>query len=121
MGRANMRLIYWAPRALGIAFTLFISLFALDAFSENLPLAKQMTAFAQDLFPAAILVMLLVFSWKCEWLGAGFIALGLLYMWMTGLKFTLPVYLLISGPAFLVGLLFLADWLFRRRLREPSA
>ena len=49
---------------------------------------------------------------KREWLGfVGFVALGLLYLWMTRLHFPVMVYLTISGSAFLIGLLFLANLL----------
>ena len=37
MNRANSRRLYWAPRVLGIAYALFISVFALDVFEANLP------------------------------------------------------------------------------------
>jgi hypothetical protein len=48
----------------------------------------------------------------------GFIALGLLYMWTTRLRFQALAFFTISGPAFLVGLLFLANWLWRRKPQE---
>ena len=119
MSRTSQRLLYWTPRVLGIAFALFISLFALDVFGENLPLGKLLLALAIHLIPTAILVIVLALAWKWEWLGGwGFIALGLLYLWGTRLKFLLPVYITISGSAFLIGLLFLANWLLRRELRS---
>jgi hypothetical protein len=121
MTLTKKRLLYWAPRGLGIGYAVFISIFALDVFSENLPFAKLIVALAIHLIPTAIIVVVLAFAWKWEWLGAvGFIALGLLYMWITRLRFPLPVYVIISGSAFLIGLLFLANWLLRRELR-PSA
>ena len=121
MSRISKRLVYWAPRALGIAFALFISLFALDVFSENLPFQKLIIALAIHLIPTAVIVMVLAFAWKWEWLGGvGFIALGLLYMGMTRLSLPLPVYIIISGSAFLIGLLFLANWFLRRELRSSA-
>ncbi len=121
MSRINERLLYWAPRALGIAFALFISAFALDVFSENLTFGKQLLALAIHLIPTYLIVIVLAFAWKREWLGAvGFIAMGLLYMWITRLRFPLPAYIIVSGSAFLIGLLFLADWLFGRKLRSSA-
>ncbi len=120
MSRVNGKLLYWIPRALGLAFAIFIGVFALDVFSTNLPLGKQLVAFAIHLLPTYLILIVLAFAWKWESLGgAGFIALGLLYMWITGFKFSPMVYLIISGLAFLTGLLFLADWFVRHRLR-PS-
>ncbi|MCL5005981.1 MAG: hypothetical protein M1404_05560 [Acidobacteria bacterium] len=117
MAPTQKRLLYWAPRALGIAFALFISLFALDVFSMNLPLEKQLLAFAIHLVPTYLIVIVLIFAWKWEWLGgAGFIALGVLSMW----RFRPPAYLITSGPAFLIGLLFLANWFMQRQSRSSA-
>lgn len=122
MRRTGVRFVYWAPRVLGIAFALFISRFALDSFSQNLPLAEEILAFAFHLLPTAVLVLMLVFAWKHEWMGgAGFIALGLFFVWLMRMTFPLPVYLVICGPVILVGLLFLADSFLRRKRRERSA
>lgn len=121
MDRTGQRLLHWAPRALGIAYALFISIFALDVFAANLPFGKLLIALAIHLFPTLIVVVVLAFAWKHEWVGmVGFVALGVLYLSITGLQFPLVVYLIIAGPAFLIGLLFLADWLLRRG-PQPSA
>jgi hypothetical protein len=120
MSRTPNRLLYWAPRVLGIAFALFISIFALDAFDANLPFAKQLLAFAIHLIPTGIILAVLAVGWKWEWLGsAGFVALGLLYMLSTHLRFPVIAYVIISGSAFLIGLLFLANWFTRPKAR-PS-
>ena len=118
MNRTGERLLYWAPRALGIAFALFISVFALDVFGENLPLSKLLIALALHLIPTGMIVVVLALAWKREWLGfVGFVALGLLYMWTTQHRFQVIACLIISGPAFLIGLLFLANWIWRRKLQ----
>ena len=39
------KFILWAPRVLSILFILFISIFALDAFEEGMPLWKQIVGF----------------------------------------------------------------------------
>jgi hypothetical protein len=46
-----------------------------------------------------------------------FIALGVLYLVMAWGRFHWSAYLLISGPLFLVGVLFLINWLYRAELR----
>jgi hypothetical protein len=116
MSLTHTRLLRWAPRALGIAYALFISIFALDVFGENLPFGKLLLALAIHLIPTGIILVVLVVAWKWEWLGSvGFIALGLLYMWITPSRSAIA-YLIISGSAFVIGLLFLANWLWRRRL-----
>ena len=118
MSRTGERLLYWAPRVLGVAYAVFISIFALDVFGENLPLGKLVIALAVHLIPTTIIVVVLALAWKWEWVGfVGFVALGLLYMWMSRLRFQVIAYLIISGPAFLIGLLFLANRLWRRKLQ----
>ncbi len=118
MSPISRKWLHWTPRALGIAFAVFVSIFALDVFSMDAPLWRQLLGFAIHLIPTYLVVTVLVFAWKREWVGAvGFIALGLLYIGMTWGKFALGVYFIISGPVFLIGLLFLADWLLRRKLR----
>ena len=121
MVRTSKRMLYWVPRVWGIVYALFISLFALDVFEAHLPFAKLMLAFAIHLIPTAVLAVVLVFAWNRDWLGfVGFIALGLLYLWITHLRFPATVYFVISGSAFLIGLLFLASWVFGRRLHPSS-
>ena len=123
MSRISQRLLYWIPRVLGIAFAVFLSIFALDVFSMDVPLWRQLLGFAIHLIPTYLIVILLVFAWKWEWVGAvGFIALGLVYDYLMITRSPLPLSAIFvtSGPAFLTGLLFLANWLLRRELR-PSA
>lgn len=120
MRRSSERLLYWAPRALGVAYALFISIFALDVFGENLPFAKLFLALAIHLIPTGLILVVLAFAWKWERLGSvGFLVLGLLYMWTTRLRFPVVAYLIISGSAFLIALLFLANWFTRPKAR-PS-
>jgi hypothetical protein len=121
MVRTSKRMLYWAPRVWGIVYALFISFFALDVLDAHLPFAKLMLALAIHLIPTAILAVVLVFAWQRDWVGCvGFIALGLLYLWITHLRYPATVYFVISGTAFLIGLLFLADWIFGRRLHSSA-
>jgi hypothetical protein len=114
------RLLYWAPRVLGMAYALFISIFALDVFGVNLPLAKLLLAFAIHLIPTGMVLVVLAFGWKWERLGSGgFVSLGLFYMWSTRLRFPVITYVIITGSAFLIGLLFPANWFTRPKAR-PS-
>lgn len=121
MVRTSKRMLYWAPRVWGIVYALFITLFALDVFQAHLPFTKELLAFAIHLIPTGIIVVVLAIAWKRDWVGAvGFIALGLLYMWITRLHFPALAYFIISGTAFLIGLLFLANCLFGRRLHSSA-
>jgi hypothetical protein len=50
----------------------------------------------------------------------GFTALGTIYLWAFRGRFPLSVYVVIAGPAFLIGLLFFANWIWRSELRQAS-
>ena len=118
MSRPNQRLLYWAPRALCIAFAIFISIFALDVFGEHLPFWRMLLALAMHLVPTAVLLTLTLVSWRWPAVGGtAFIALGVYYyVWMMHGR-----YFLIALPAFVIGVLFLANWLWRDDLKNSSA
>jgi len=113
------RLLVWAPRVLCIGFIVFVSLFALDVFGEGQGFWRTILALLMHLIPTAILVVGLVVSWRWEWVGGIFFTgTGFLYLtWAWG--HYIPI-LGISGPLFLVGVLFLVNWLKRAELRAKS-
>jgi hypothetical protein len=115
------QLIFWTPRFLGILFALFISLFALDVFGEGYGFWETVLALLIHLIPTGIILIALAIAWRWEWIGAVlFVALGAWYLLMTRGKFEWITYLMISGPLFLVGVLFLINWLRRSELRSSS-
>ena len=115
------RLLFWTPRILCILFAVFVSLFALDVFNEDYSFWETILALLIHLIPTYIILIVLAVSWRWEWVGAIlFSALGLLYMLMSWGQFNLSVYLMMSGPLFLIGILFLLNWLYRKELRVGS-
>ena len=100
----------WAPRVLGIGVALFLSLFALDAFGQGKPFRESIPDFLIHLVPAAAVLVVVCVSWRREWIGAAAcVGLAATYAWMTVDR---PDWILvISGPLFVVGLLFLLSWL----------
>jgi hypothetical protein len=98
-----------------ILFIPFISLFALDAFDGDASLIKKIAGFLIHLIPTFILIILLVLSWKREWIGSIFFVLfGILYIIFTWGKFPFYVILIISGPLFITGILFMVNWISRK-------
>ena len=114
------RLLFWTPRILCILFAAFVSIFALDVFGEGYTFWETLVALAMHLIPTAVILFALAVAWRWEWFGGLlFIALGAIYIlifpegdWIA--------YLIISGPLFLVAILFLVDWWFRARHRSSS-
>ena len=113
-------LLYWFPRILGVACVLFLSLFALDVFSEYtgwsivLPLLIHLA-------PALLLLVAVAIAWKYDLFGTYvFFGFALWYVWSAGLDRPWSWYAFIAGPAALVGALFLAHWLYARRERQNA-
>jgi hypothetical protein len=122
MQPSTKRLLYWTPRVLTILFAIFISLFALDVFSEGKGFWEITLALLMHLIPTAIIIGVLVLSWRREWIGAIlYVAMAILYIvWAWG-RFPLSTYLIIAGPLVLTGALFMVNWLLRAQIRSDSA
>ena len=106
----QQHLLFWSPRILGIALSLFLSLFALDAFAPGKPLARASADLAIHLAPAAVVLTIVVLSWHRPWLGGvAFVLLAFAYA--ATVRFRLDWVVAISGPLLMVGVLFLASWI----------
>lgn len=115
MNTSTKRLLFWAPRVLTIAFAAFISLFALDVFEEGAGLGRTAQALLVHLIPTGIILLGLVLAWYREWVGAVlYTFLGVFYPIAVPNQHWLA-YLFISGPLFLMGLLFLLNWRYGLR------
>lgn len=115
-------ILVWAPRALGAAFTVFLSLFATDVFDQGGTFLESLGAFLVHLGPVYLVVAALALAWKWPLLGAVFFAgLAAAYViWQFG-SFPWHVYLAISGPPLLIAVLFFASWLRTRKRADAAA
>jgi len=113
-----MKTLYWLPRILSIGFVLFLSLFSLDVFSEYSGWSVLLPLF-MHLIPSLVLLALVIVAWKYDLIGAiAFLGFAVFYVFMVGLNGQLSWYVGISGPAALVGILFLIHWLYKRKKVE---
>ena len=118
MGRTGKKLLFWTPRVLCILFALFLSLFALDVFDGNSSLGETIIALLIHLIPVYMVLVALAIAWKWEWTGAVlFTGLGVFYIVMAWGRVHPTAFVFISGPAFLIGAMFLANWIYREELR----
>ena len=107
---------FLGPRGLRILFAIFLSLFALDVFSEGYGFGETVLALLIHLIPTSLVVISLAIAWRWEWVGSIlFIALALFYLASSGGKSWI-----ISGPLFLIAILFLVNWMYRSRLKRRS-
>ena len=112
------RILFWTPRVLSILFALFVSLFALDVFGVGYSFWETVLALLIHLVPVYILLIGLAIAWRWEWVGALiFIGFAVWYVAMAWGQFQLSVYVMMAGVPFVVGILWLIDWLYRRELR----
>jgi hypothetical protein len=109
--------LFWTPRVLGVLFVAFLSLFALDVFGEGSGLGGTILALVMHLIPALLVLAALVLAWRREAVGGILlIVLGTWYLLNTSNH--LDWCLVISGPLFLIGGLFLADRAYRPPFRR---
>jgi hypothetical protein len=112
------KFLYWSPRVLSILFIIFLSVFALDVFSEYQGL-KIIPALLIHLAIPLILLIVLVVAWKRDLVGMIiFLVSALYYITMVGFDENWTIYALIPGPAIVIGILFLLNWLQQRKLHE---
>jgi hypothetical protein len=115
------RTVFWMPRILCLLFAAFVSLFALDVFAEGYGFWETIAALVMHLIPTAIIVIALAVAWRWPWIGVIlFVLLGVWYLIMAGGRFEWTAYLLIAGPLFLAGALFLVDWVYHAVLRSSA-
>jgi hypothetical protein len=119
------KIVYWTPRILSIIFILFLMMFSLDVFEPGLSAWEITIGLFMHNIPAFILAAIVWISWKHEIVGAiAFILAGMIYVILltitismdfpnqwNRLFWTLPI----SLPAFIVGILFLINWIKKKK------
>jgi hypothetical protein len=107
-------LLFWTPRVLGLLFAVYLSFFAF-MFSQYSTPGKGWMAFAAW---SSIIWAALAFSWRWSCVGGLlFVGLGLWCIVERWRWLQWEQCLWLEGPLFLVGALFLIDWVYRARLR----
>ena len=121
MKNSGKQLLFWTPRILCILFALFVSLFALDVFNEGYSFWKTALALLMHLIPTGVILVVLAISWRWEWVGGVlYPACGLFYIVMFWGRFNWAAYVLLSGPMFLVGILFFINWYYKAGTQADS-
>lgn len=109
--------LLWVPRCFCILYALFLGAFAFDVFQEDLPPGRMIVALLIHLIPAFLVLLVLAVSWGREWVGAVlFLSLATYYWLSTAGRVHWSAVLLISGNAYLLGGMFLVDWILRKKL-----
>lgn len=129
MAKKINKFIYWIPRVLSIIFILFLFLMSLDIFEGNYGFWGTILGLFMHNIPAIILLIVLIISWKYEFVGGiAFILAGVIYITLlliasikTGFERYYVLWALqISGIAFFIGIMFLIGWFKKRKLTRAA-
>jgi cell division protein FtsW (lipid II flippase) len=121
----SIKVFHWLPRIICILAILFVSVFALDAFSSELTIWQQLGAFVVHLIPSFLLLAFLILAWKREYVGGIiFIIIGLgmsLFVFVRNYKMndsiwmSLGIILSITIPFIIVGVLFIVSHFLKKK------
>jgi hypothetical protein len=117
MNKSIKKALYWTPRIAGILFVLFLSLFALDVFEMNLGFWDTIVGLFMHLIPSILLAIALALAWRWEWIGALVFAGWSIFYITSARGFPWSVYAIIAGIPFVIAILFLLDWIYRKEIR----
>ena len=104
MTKSNAALWLWTPRIAGIAMSLFLALFALDAFDEARGL-EALRAFLIHLIPALSVLGAVAIAWRVPVLG-GVLCAGLAMFYAARVHWRLAWLVVIAGPLLIIAALF---------------
>jgi hypothetical protein len=111
MTEPSMRLLYWTPRVVCIAFAAFLAIFAADELGGPGELWPRILTLTVHLIPAAMVLAGLCFAWRREWIGAVlFPLLAVIYLTATRGQLDWSAFAVIVGPLLFIGILFGLDW-----------
>ncbi len=117
MNKTLKQTMFWSPRIAAILFVLFLSLFALDIFEMNLGFWGTILGLFMHLIPSILLAIAIALAWRWEWIGALVFAGWSIFYLVTTRGFLWSVYAIIAGVPFVIGILFLLDWIYRKEIR----
>jgi hypothetical protein len=120
-----IQVFHWIPRIICILAILFISLFAADSFAPELTLKEQLVGFLIHLIPSFILLLLLVVTWKWEFVGGiiftiiGTVMSPFVFMMNYNMNhsigMSLGIVALITVPFILTGILFIISHYLKKK------
>lgn len=118
------KFVYWTPRILSIILIIFMALMSLDVISPEVSLAEIIVGLLMHNIPVFILAIILLISWRHEIVGGiAFFLAGAIYivaLLVSGIPWHLAISwsMIIAGPAFIIGYLFLVNWKLKKGYKQ---
>lgn len=114
MNKKTYKALYWFPRVLSILFVVFLSMFALDVIGQGYGFWQTVAALLLHLIPSFVLLAAALLAWRYELAGAAiFLLFGFWYIWEA--REHPSWWPVISGPAFLVAVLYWTSWYYKNK------
>ena len=130
--KPSIKFLHWTPRIICVLSILFISMFAADAFESSRTIWQQFASLFLHLIPTFILTVLLIITWKWEYLG------GLLFILVSiasspfvfmlnhnrnhfSIGQCIGIITMINIPFIIVGILFIISHKMKKKEAEPRA
>ena len=123
--KTSDKILYWAPRIIGILTILFISMFAFDSFSPGNTSGQNLLALLIHMLPSIGLLILLLVAWKWELIGGIIFTLAgiawSIFVYMINFRRTgsagkaLFVVLTLALPLIITGILFIMNHLQKKK------
>ena len=115
--KTTTKVFHWIPRIIGILLTLFIGMFALDAFDPRLTLLQQFMDFLVHLIPAYVVLATVLIGWKWDLAGClVYLVLALFYAFWA---YHHPMWILgISMPLLVLSVLFFISWYLKYKEKK---
>ena len=116
--------MYWTPRVGAIVMLLFLVMFSLDVFEMKLGFWGTLLGLFMHNLPVIILAIAVWIAWKREIVGGiAFILVGLFYISRYIVSaiagefegYMLFYSLIVAGPLFAIGILFLMNWKMKKK------
>ncbi|HOO68167.1 MAG TPA: hypothetical protein PLC53_02230 [Bacilli bacterium] len=118
------KFVYWIPRILSIILILLLTMLSFDVISDEYTIWEIILGLFMHNIPTIILLIALIISWKHEIVGgiifnlAGLLYIGLLVYNRVEFITMLEMAATLSGPAFLIGILFIINWFQKKKVSE---
>ena len=100
--------LYWVPRILTVIALFLMLMFSLDVFDGNETMGRKLLGFLMHNIPVLILIVILIISWKWEFIGGIFFIVAFIVSCFFFHSFSgNPWSLAVTSPFLLTGILFI--------------